>query len=283
MLGLRLAPLVILPVAGARPLRIPGVYQVVGIALFFVVAVLTWHLVRGDSHIPGQDRDAHRPVAGVLLMLPFAWIALLWVGLGTPWDATPPENVMRYSVLLAAAVAVTLALALLRDACREAHLPSSARVSASLGSTANLLAGATYVTWISYQLGMSATLAATSRVPDGVAAVSNVLDTALFSACALTYLATACFAMAMRHAGWLSPTGARGFVVVSAIAFVFLCIRGLSFPDPTNSASAWYLQPGFIAGIPAMPWIMPYYLGVTALATLVDPRYHHRNHATAAH
>jgi uncharacterized membrane protein YdfJ with MMPL/SSD domain len=73
-----------------------------------------------------------------------------------------------------------------------------------------LLAGAITVTGA--QLGAWAGRVSQGSFPESISILGNVLDTLLFVACALTYLATAA-----------------------------------------------------IAGIPAMPWLMPYFLGVVSL------------------
>jgi hypothetical protein len=44
-------------------------------------------------------------LGGTLLVCLFALVGLLWVGLGTPWDANAQENQMRYLVLVAMAIA----------------------------------------------------------------------------------------------------------------------------------------------------------------------------------
>ena len=54
-------------------------------------------------------------------------------------------------------------------------------------------------------------------------------------------------------------------MIVSLIAVLFLALRGLPFPELTATTTVWYLQPAFIAGIPAVPWIMPFLLGVVLL------------------
>jgi hypothetical protein len=44
-----------------------------------------------------------------------------------------------------------------------------------------------------------------------------------------------------------------------------LSLRGLAFPDPTALDTPWYIYPGFIAGIPAVPFIVPFLLSVVLL------------------
>ena len=49
------------------------------------------------------------------------------------------------------------------------------------------------------------------------------------------------------------------------ILLVLLVVRGVSFPELSGNTAPWYVRPGFIAGIPAIPWIMPCLLGVVLL------------------
>ncbi len=54
-------------------------------------------------------------LAGALLILPWAIISLLWIGLGAPFQATAPENYMRFLVLLANTVVVGSAFVVLKE------------------------------------------------------------------------------------------------------------------------------------------------------------------------
>lgn len=259
-LFLCIGPILIMPLAGARPLRIPGVHPWIGIVLFAAMAACVWILgVRRPR--PEAESARRLAIAGGLLVVPFALIALLWVGLGTPWDATPPENVMRYAVLLVGSVAVTAALVLVWDLLLEA----SERLFATLGLSAAVLAGAGYLVWLSLEMGAHATRVRLGTVPESITALGSLLDVLLFAACALTYLATAAFAGALGRVRWLRQGPSTAYVTLSLIALAFLVLRGLAFPDPTQSSTPWYARPGFIVGIPAVPWLMPYFLGVVLL------------------
>ena len=52
-------------------------------------------------------------------------------------------------------------------------------------------------------------------------------------------------------------------MIVSGVALLFLLIRGLHYPD--GRTTPWYTSPGFIVGIPAVPFIMPFLFGVVLL------------------
>lgn len=260
-----ITPFLVAALAGARPLRIAGIHQAVGIILFATIALCVWWL-GGRGTTAGAEQAQRLRVAGVLLVAPFAMVALLWIGLGTPWDATPPENVMRYAVLLASAVAVTTAFVVLKEVLSD----DGERLSSSLGLALNVLAGSAYVVWISFQLGAHAARASQGQVLPAIISLGDVFDTLLFVACALTYLATAAFAESLGRLGWLRRGSSRAYVVLNLLALTFLTVRGLSFPDPTASSTPWYMRPGFIAGIPAIPWVMPYLLGVVLLRRAGD-------------
>ena len=49
------------------------------------------------------------------------------------------------------------------------------------------------------------------------------------------------------------------------VLVLLLVTRGLSYPELSADTAPWYTRPGLIAGIPAVPWIMPCLLGVISL------------------
>ena len=139
-----MVPVLAIGFAAVRALRVPGVYHSIGGMLFAAIAIAAWILgaraIRGG--VEGQQRLA---LAGGLLLIPFALIALFWVGLGPPWGSTPAENVMRYQVLLVSSIAVTIGFVILRDALSEA----GERCYSALGFATIMLAGAAYLLWMS--------------------------------------------------------------------------------------------------------------------------------------
>lgn len=246
---------------GVRDLRIPGVYQALGGILFLSIVIAAW-LLGGGAIKFGADAGRRFAIAGSLLIAPWAIISLLWVGLGTPWDATPAENEMRYLVLLFGSIAVTTGFVVVERLLNEAgeHFYST------LGFAANILAGAAYLIWTSFQTGAYAEKVRDGQMSAAVVAMGNVFDILLFVACLLTYLATAAFAASFGQTKWLKRGAVRAYIIVSFVALLFIGLRGLSFPDSTTGSTPWYTNLGFIAGIPAVPWIMPFLLGVVLLS-----------------
>lgn len=255
-----LLPFIVFVVGGARSLRIPGVYQIIGFVLFAATVTASCLLI-GREITDSSQETRRNALAGALLISPFAVISLLWVGLGTPWDATPAENQMRYLVLLFGSIAVTTAFIILKEALGDA----GERFFSTPGFAFSLLGGAAYLVWLCFEVGAAAVKARSNQISPAIIAMSDLFDIIVFTACLLTYLATASYAASFARARWLSRGAARAYVVVSLIAVLFLLMRGLSFPDPTADATPWYMRPGFIVGIPAIPWLMPYLLGVNLL------------------
>src|SRR5438874_12559009 len=89
-------------------------------------------------------------LAGTLLITPFALVALLWVGLGGPWQANPAENQMRYLVLIVMATAIASGFVVLREELSQ----EGERFYATLGFAAIMLSGPHYLIWNTFAFGV---------------------------------------------------------------------------------------------------------------------------------
>jgi hypothetical protein len=227
---------------------------------FAVTAIAAWTLGARAIRTDAQDRRL-LALAGILLITPFALVALLWVGLGGPWQATAAENQMRYLVLILMAIAIASGFVVFREALNEA----GERFFATLGFAAIMLSGPLYLIWNSFEFGAAFGKAHAGEVPAAIVSLGDVFDLILFLAGLLTYLATAAFAASLGRVQWLGRRAARAFMIVNGVAVLFLVIRGLQFPDPRALSTPWYTNPGFVFGIPAIPFIMPFLLGVVLL------------------
>lgn len=106
--------------------------------------------------------------------------------------------------------------------------------------------------------------------PPEVRAMYQVYDIVLFFACMLTCLTTATFAPSLGHARWLGKSATGIYMFVSLIAVLCFAARGLPYPELTAASTPWYLRPTFSAGIRAVPWLMPFLLGVVLLRRAGD-------------
>lgn len=247
-------------VAAVRALRVSGVHHAVGVVLFAAISIAGWTLGGRAIRAEAQDRR-QLALGGALLVAPFALVALLWVGLGTPWEATAKENQMRYLVLIAMAIAEVSGFVVIREALSEA----GERFYATLVLAAIILAGPLYLVWDTFMFGVFAAREHAGSVPSAFASLDQVLDVLLYIAAVLTYLATAALAMSLGRAQWLGRLATRAFVSANFVALLFLANRGLTYLSPTELSAPWYTVPGFIVGIPAVPYIMPFLLGVVLL------------------
>ncbi len=261
-----MTPFFVVPLAAARALRVPGVFQGIGAVLFAAICVAAWNL-GARAIASGAESRKTLAMAGAFLLGPIVLMALLWIGVGGPWEATPAENQMRYFVLGLMAIAVTSGFIALNDALREA----GPRVTSTLGFSAAVLGGSAYLVWSAFMFGLYSAGDQAEKLPAAVASfMSDATDLLLFYGGVLTYLATAAFAASLARVGWLGRRSSRVYLVANLLALLCLFARGLEYPNPTAFFTPWYAGLGFIAGIPAIPWIMPYLLGVVLLRRAGD-------------
>lgn len=247
-------------VVGVRAFRVPGVYQAAGVAYFAAIAIAAWTLGARSIRADAEDRRL-LGLAGTLLVTSFALVALLWVGLGAPWQATVAENQMRYLVLIVMTTAIAGGFVVLREALCEA----GERFYATLGFAAIMLSGPLYLIWNIFAFGAFFGKEHAGEVPAAIVSLRDTLDVLLDLGAVLTYLATAGFAASLGRVQWLGRRATRAFIIVSFVALLFLMIRGLQYPDPRALSTPWYTNPGFVVGIPAVPFIMPFLFGVVLL------------------
>jgi len=261
-------PFLVTIVAGVRALRIPGVYHLVGGVLFAAISIAAWTLGARAIRAAMQSRR-QLALAGALLVAPFTIVALLWVGLGPPWVATAAENQMRYLVLIVMASAMAMGFVVLRDASSEA----GERFYSALGFAAIILAGPLYLTWNTFVFGAYFAREHTGQIPPAFLSLQIGLDVLLILGCALNYVATAAFAASLGRIQWLGRKATLAYIVLNFIALFFLVIMVLRYPDPAASAAPWYIMPGLILHVPAVPLLMPFLLGVVLLRRAGDEQH----------
>ena len=248
-----------------RPLRIAGVFQALGVFLFTAVAIAAW--LSGprkvDLKAAGRGKQA---LAGIVLIAPSAIVSLLWVGIGPPFQATPSENYMRFLVLVWNSVLVTIGFVLMEDVLKDA----GERVCSTIGLATALIAGTAYLVCLTLSLAQTALTVQGNRTQPP-AIIVDFYSAIEFVACLMTYVTTAAFATGMGRVRLLGRTAAGAYISVAALLGLLIIVRGLAYPEISAHTAPWYTRPGVIAGIPAIPWLMPYLLGAVLLRrTRVD-------------
>ncbi len=238
----------------------PGVHQFIGVTVFIAMALAAWNLGWHSRRANAHNRTL-MSTAGALLIAPFALIGLFWVGLGTPWQATPSENMLRYVVLTIGAIAEVVGFVMAREALAKA----GERFFATLSVSAILLAGPLHVIWSIFNFGLHSAREATGEIPSVFMELDQVLDVVLFFSGALTYFAAAFLAVALGKVKWLGRASLRVFASICGLALFFLLQRGMNFITPAELSDPWYVVPGFIVGIPAVPYLLPCLMGAIML------------------
>ncbi len=259
------APFIAFGAAAVRPLRIPGVYHVIGGVLFAAISTAAWTLGARAIRSDVQSRR-QLSLAGTLLLTPFALVALFWVGIGAPWVASAAENQMRYLVLIAMALAATGGFVVLKEALSQA----SERLHSTLGFAAVILACSIYLIWNAFVFGAYVAQEHGGAMPSAIVSLHPFRDLVVSLAGALTYLATAAFAASLARTQWLGRKASLAYIIVNFIALFFIVIKVLEHPDPAAASQPWYTILGFILGVPALPLIMPSLLGVVLLRRAGD-------------
>lgn len=200
-------------------------------------------------------------IAGVLLILPWALLTLM-PGYGPPFAANLAMNHVRFVILFISIAFLGAGLLVLKVPLARGD--AGDRLLAPLGQASGLLAVCCQLIWAAILIGwtMSEAHKPADYLPLYGTPLGNASDVLLFFAGLMTYVATAFYALSFMRRGWLSRVAAWVMAIIAAIAVVGLVTRGLQYPDLSEQ---WFTMPGMIVGIPAIPWVMPYVLGVVAL------------------
>ena len=98
---------------------------------------------------------------------------------------------------------------------------------------------------------------ASEKMPEWFAPIKSQMVVILVVEVALTYLATAFFAASLKSAGWFRKTASNIYIIISLLCFLLIILSTFS-PEPIATV-------GSVFGIPALPFIMPYFIGINLL------------------
>ena len=256
--------------AWIRALRTFGVWQTLAGLQIAAVVFAAWKL--GASAIRGEAEDRRRlALSGALLVAPWAVFAFL-IGMGPPWWANEAENRMRFEALLIARILIPGGFVVLWATLSEAD----ERFYSLLGFAATMLAGPLMLIFGTFQLTFDALLAPASsgQLPDWLLPLNRQAGLVEVLEVILTYLATAAFAVALLKIGWLGRGTSRVFVGISLFAVLCVTVAAavvIQFPlgalrfETASLGVKIAFIPGFVLGIPAIPFIIPCLMGVNLL------------------
>ncbi len=205
-------------------------------------------------------------LAGLLLIAPVALISV-FAGLGPPpreperWLATAVDQEIRYTLLLFAGLFAAGGFAVLRECLRQA----GERIYSALGFAAIIISTALFVLYITGDTVVLEALrqrAASGKMPEWYAPLRNHFTLVALVEVALTYLATAAFGAALRSVGWMGKIISQVFVALSLVAVPLVAL----FPLYSSKLAL----PGFVLAVPAVPFVMPYLIGVNLVRRAGD-------------
>src|SRR5438270_664343 len=216
------------------------------------------------------DRSGSRiaAIGGFALVAPIGLFAFL-PGFGPPDAVGASENYLRYVVLLAGSVCLGIGLIVLSAMTEE----RGSLVVGRLARTTAILAAPLYILWATVLIEIATIMSLPAQVGRGpwLRWVSDWSDIILFAAGILTYLSAATLSAALFEVGQLRRGPALAFSSISSVAAALLLTRGLAFPSPADAFRHWYTIPGWVAGIPAVPWMIPAFLGAICLRCSWSP------------
>ncbi len=223
-----------------------------------VIAIAAW--ISGlDLLFTGTEAERTTLLGVVFLILPVALFSL-WFGYGPPEFADHAQNTLRYLTLIIDTASIGIGFVMVQDVLEEAGERTFSKLSLAM----ILIATPLYLVWAA--LLLEAHRAALTEMPwargpwiQWLMAMSDIL---LFFGGLATYLAGSSLALAFARVGWIGPRTAWTLVGVTLVALVSLVLRGIDFPDPAIVFAQGYSIPGWIAGIPAVPWFIPCILGL---------------------
>ena len=208
--------------------------------------------------------DKVRVGAAFLIIIPWLLFSI-FAGMGPPpgtmdgWVASATEQQVRYSLLIAGGLSAFFGFALLKTELQA----MGENVYASLGLTSLGLALPLFIlnmAYWGYYLPEAFRIFVhlpTGKRPDWYVPLKSIFYVISCLEVALTYLSSIFFARAMRKTGMLSKRSLRCYAIFGTIGLLLVFVPP-SWPEPLSIAS-------YLVAVPAIPFIMPYFMGVRLL------------------
>lgn len=229
-----------------------------------VVLMVMASWILGLHVINDKNKSKHIAVGAFCLIVPTILVSMFF-GLGPPpetpagWVATSTEQQVRYSMLTAAGIFIALGFTLLKEKQKN----DGENYYSLLGSIAINIAIPLFILDMLFW-GFSLTesfkiLVATNteKMPEWFKPLRQIFGMVSVVEVALTYLAIAFFSVSLNMTGRLSKTSKNIYIVLSLFAFLIIILSAF-LPEP-------FVTAGFAVSIPAIPFLMPYFISINLL------------------
>lgn len=229
-------------------------------SVFMLVAM--WTLGLHVFKTTGTDKK-HHAIISALLILPWLFISIFF-GMGPPpdvptvWIQRSTEQQTRYSILAVSGILIALGFGGLRETLKK----HGEGFYSKFGFVAITIAIPLYLMYISllhsfdFEAFKISTI--TGKLPEWYSAIEKQYSLVAILEAALIYLATALFAASLHLSGWFTKNACRVYIIISIIAFLSVVFY------PLYASTVAFLGI-FPLLIPAIPFIMPYLIGVNLL------------------
>ncbi len=228
----------------------------------FLMVLAAWIL--GLHTVKAENSNRHLVLGAFSLILPMILVSMFF-GLGPPpdtsqgWVDTAIEQQVRYSMLVMAGICIVIGFALLKEFLKN----ESENFYSLLGFIAIIIAIPIFILdmlfWGFYLPELFKIMVAShaEKLPDWFQPIRALFGLLSVVEVALTYMAIAAFSVSLRKVGLLRISSTRIYLVISLFAFLIIVLSPF-IPEILTEA-------GFAVSIPAIPFLMPYYMGVILL------------------
>ena len=213
------------------------------------------------------DETKHQAFGALFLIIPWILVSIFF-GFGPPpekmtdWVATANEQQVRYSILILAGIFIAFGFSSLRQQLKN----SGEHFYSNLGLIAIIIAIPLFIInmifWGFYltESFKIFTASGAEHIPDWYSPIRKLFGLISVVEVALTYVATAAFVLSLRLIGWFNKTATSIYIAISLFAFLIIILSAF-LPEP-------FVTAGFAVSIPAIPLIMPYFIGINLLRRL---------------
>jgi cation transport ATPase len=222
-----------------------------------------WNL--GGYHLKSHNREIKQQVITALLLFTPWLLFSIFAGMGPPpatlqgWVNTAAEQQVRYTILIAGGILFALGSALLKvklQAAGENLYSAMASAAINISLPLFIINMAFWGYYLTDAFRIFILQGATKR-PDWYGPVKSLFYVISIAEVLLMYLGTVFFAVSLKVTGLFNPVACR-YYIIFGLAGMVLVVLPPSWPEPFGTA-------GYLVAIPAIPFIMPYLIGVHLL------------------
>ncbi|MDN3549218.1 hypothetical protein [Mucilaginibacter aquaedulcis] len=228
-----------------------------------LMSAAIWQLIKRPSNLAEKKSDGWTNGA-LLLIIPWMLFSM-FAGMGRPpttiagWVATATEQQARFTILIIGGISGFMGFALLKVKLND----QSERLYSTLGFAALTVAIPFFLLnmtfwgfYLTDAFRYFITLPPGKR-PEWYPPIRTFFYVISVIEVALIYLTTILFAIALKKTNILSDRSGRWYIIMASIGLV-LGVLPPSSPEPFSTAA-------YLSAVPAIPFIMPYLIGVRLL------------------